>query len=396
MLIKTLTPLLLLALSCLPAARAGGISKADLGRALFFDPALSASGTQSCATCHAPDKAFTDQRGSGVAAAVSLGGDGHSLGDRNAPTVTYAALIPDFHRKADGTYVGGLFLAGRAKDLAEQAGGPPLNPIEMAMADKAAVVSVLQKKPFYRDNLKALYGEAVFADSDSAYAAMTDAIAEFEREPEFATFDSRYDRFLRGEIELTPEEELGRTLFFSQQFTNCNICHQLSRSQTDPHETFSNYEYHNIGVPENRALRAINGMAGQRDEGLAANPMADSTDPGLRGRFRTPGLRNVAVTGPYMHNGVFKDLRTVVLFYNKYNSRAARRQINPETGEPWGEPEVAENLSLEELETGPALDDQRIDALVAFLRALTDARYEHLLSETEEAGEAGSTDTAEQ
>jgi cytochrome c peroxidase len=81
-----------------------------------------------------------------------------------------------------------------------------------------------------------------------------------------------------------------------------------------------------------------------------------------------------------MHNGVFKDLRTVVLFYNKYNSRSARRQINPETGSNWQPPEVTDNLSLKELETGPALEDKRIDALVAFMKTLTDKRYEHLLT----------------
>jgi cytochrome c peroxidase len=80
-----------------------------------------------------------------------------------------------------------------------------------------------------------------------------------------------------------------------------------------------------------------------------------------------------------MHNGVFADLRTVVLFYNKYNSRRPERQINPETGQPFGPPEVPENISLTELETGPALDDKRIDAIVAFLETLTDKRYEPLL-----------------
>jgi cytochrome c peroxidase len=105
----------------------------------------------------------------------------------------------------------------------------------------------------------------------------------------------------------------------------------------------------------------------------------DIDDPNQRGKFKTPSLRNVAVTPPYMHNGVFKDLRTVVLFYNKYNSRSLARQINPETGEAWAKPEVPENLSMELLESGPALDDRRIDALVAFMKTLTDQRYEHLL-----------------
>ncbi|MAY01341.1 MAG: methylamine utilization protein MauG, partial [Gammaproteobacteria bacterium] len=88
---------------------------------------------------------------------------------------------------------------------------------------------------------------------------------------------------------------------------------------------------------------------------------------------------NVAITAPYMHNGVFQDLKTVVQFYNKYNSRNEAAQINPETGEYWGEPEIAENISLTELEIGPFLDERRVDALVAFMRLLTDRRYEALL-----------------
>jgi cytochrome c peroxidase len=80
-----------------------------------------------------------------------------------------------------------------------------------------------------------------------------------------------------------------------------------------------------------------------------------------------------------MHNGVFADLRTVVLFYNKYNSKSAKRQINPETGQTWAAPEVAETLSMDILTDGPALENERIDALVAFMKTLTDQRYEHLL-----------------
>lgn len=111
--------------------------------------------------------------------------------------------------------------------------------------------------------------------------------------------------------------------------------------------------------------------------GLLDNPAID--DPAQAGKFKTPTPCNVAVTGPYMHNGVFRDLRTVVLFYNKYNSKSSKRQINPETGEKWREPEIADKLSLEELETGPALKNNRIDALLAFMKMLTDRRHEHLL-----------------
>ncbi len=349
-----------------------------LGERLFFDVNLSNNRTQSCATCHNPATGFADRRRNAAKGAVSLGDDGKSLGDRNAPTAAYAAFAPPFGRNDEGVYLGGQFHDGRAADLAEQAGGPPLNPIEMGMPDKASVVERLKADPVYAEAFPRLHGEGVWADTEAAYAAMTESIAAFERTEAFAPFDSKYDRHLRGEYEMTPQEDLGMTLFFSAQFTNCNRCHQLKPMPASEGETFSNYEYHNIGVPANRTARAVNGAAADHiDRGLLDHPAID--DPAQAGKFKTPTLRNVAVTGPYMHNGVFQELRSVVLFYNKYNSRSAKRQINPETGEPWAAPEVAENLSLEDLEFGPALDDKRVDALVAFLKTLTDRRYEGLL-----------------
>lgn len=350
----------------------------DWGEALFFDPNLSLNRTQSCATCHDPGAGFVDPRETRAGLAVSLGDDGLSIGDRNAPTAAYAMFSPAFHQRADGAYVGGQFHDGRAASLADQAGGPPLNPIEMGMPDAASVVDRLRENPDYVATLTKFEGADVLDDPDAAYAAMTRAIAAYEMTEEFAPFDSRYDRYLRGEATLTQEEELGRILFFSQQFTNCAMCHQLHATPMAEDETFSNYEYHNIGVPANRAVRAVNGVAPDFvDRGLLDHPGID--DPAQAGKIKVPTLRNIAVTGPYMHNGVFEDLRTVILFYNKYNSIDPARQINPETGQPWADPEVPGTLSMVELETGPALDDRRIDALVAFLETLTDARYEHLL-----------------
>ncbi|MCF4164688.1 methylamine utilization protein MauG [Zavarzinia compransoris] len=369
----------------LPMARgaAPDVSRDDaalvaLGADLFVDTDLSMNRTQACASCHMPDFAFTDPRATGdLGNTVSLGDDGASIGTRNAPTAAYAAFAPAFHETAEGKFVGGQFLDGRAATLADQAGGPPLNPVEMAMPDEAAVVARLREKADYVTRFEAIFGADILDDPARGYRAMTEAIAAFERTPEFSPFDSKYDRYLRGEVKLTDQEELGRVLFFSQQFTNCNLCHQLNAQAGTPEETFSNYEFHNIGVPANPALEAAHGKA-IADHGLADNPAVEDKAAAL-GRFKVPSLRNVAVTGPYMHNGVFKDLRTVVLFYNKYNSKAPRRQIDPETGEAWGAPEVADNLSLKELETGPALDDKRVDALVAFMRTLTDARYESLM-----------------
>lgn len=349
------------------------------GEALFFDPNLSLNRTQSCATCHQPEAGFVDHRDTAAGQAVSLGDDGTSLGDRNAPSAAYAARTPAFGKTADGKWRGGLFLDGRAASLADQAGGPPLNPIEMGMPDQAAVAARLWQDPRYAATLRA----AGISETDvaSAYGAMTAALAAFESTPAFSTFDSKYDRWLKGEAQLTDQEDLGRVLFFSNQFTNCRQCHQLRADPLAPDETFSNYQYHNIGVPVNPVARAANGVTAP-DLGLAQNP-AVAGDPAQAGKFKVPSLRNVAVTGPYMHNGVFKDLRTVILFYDKYNSQSPARQINPETGQPWGPPEVDGTLSLTELESGPALKEARIDALVAFLKTLTDARYEPLLDQAQ-------------
>ncbi|MBV0933636.1 cytochrome-c peroxidase [Marinobacterium weihaiense] len=364
---------LLLCIS-LPTLAADSLSdQAALGRQLFFDTSLSKNRTQSCASCHNPAQGFIDTR-PGTHTGGSIGDDGHSIGDRNAPTAGYARFSPAFHRRDDGEWVGGQFWDGRASTLAEQAGGPPLNPVEMGMPDKASVVARLKENPNYVRQFNALFGTGILEQPAQAYDAMTASLEAFEQSDFFAPFDSKYDRFLRGEAKLTDQEELGRLLFFSQQFTNCNQCHQLRTHPRARNEVFSNHEYRNIGTPANVALRAVNG-ADTVDTGLLQNPAVD--DPAQAGKFKVPTLRNVAVTGPYMHNGVFKDLRTVVLFYDKYNNPS--RTHNPETGQPWAEPEVEANLALDELQQGPALEDRRVDAIVAFLKTLTDQRYEHLL-----------------
>lgn len=346
----------------------------ELGKALFFDANLSSNRTQSCASCHNPESGFADPS----RRAASLGADGKSLGDRNAPTASYARFSPAFRIDKTGVAVGGQFHDGRAATLKDQAGGPPLNPGEMAMPSKEAVRDRLRENPRYVRAFAAFYGAGVLDDANKAYDAMTDSIARFESTNLFAPFDSKYDRHLRGEYKMTAEEELGMTLFFSTQFTNCQICHKLNTLPASKDETFTNYQYFNIGVPANKALRDENGKGKRHvDHGLLENPGVKGA--AQDGKFKTPTLRNVAVTGPYLHNGVFQELETVVRFYNSYNSKSDAAKINPETGKPWGAPEVGKTLALKELETGPALDDRRVKALVAFLKTLTDARYEHLV-----------------
>jgi len=171
----------------------------DLGRALFFDVSLSRDRTQGCATCHDPAQAFIDWRDNGVNKSASMGGDFISLGDRNAPTSSYASLAPAFHINEEGDYVGGLFWDGREPDLEGQAGGPFVNPIEMQMPDKASVIARLQEHTLFPYAFKSLFGEDIFNDVDLAYQRMTEAIAAFERTEFFSPFDSKYDRYLKGE-----------------------------------------------------------------------------------------------------------------------------------------------------------------------------------------------------
>lgn len=383
MIVATLAGLVVLAAPPPALTEGAPLTEADLGEQLFFDPNFSINRTMACATCHDPDRAFTDGRETPATGIVSLGDDGHALGVRNAPMVTYALTAPPFH--FDETlkeYVGGQFLDGRATTLANQAIAPTLNPVEMMMPDAASVEARIKENPDYVADFKQLFGADIFErssdatpDTPAAFTAFGRAIEAFERTAQFAPFDSKYDRFLRGDYDLTVLEDLGRTLFFSNNNVNCANCHRLKREDA-PFEPFTNHQYRNIGVPRNPALLALGQVSPDYiDHGLLENPQV--SDPAMDGKFRTPSLRNVAVTGPYMHNGVFSDLRTVIEFYDKFNN--PDRKLNPETGKPWADPEVPGTVDLEELRA-KALSDRKIDALVAFLETLTDKRYEPLLN----------------
>lgn len=380
-----LTMLLGLGATAPAAADDTPISKAELGEMLFFDPSFSLNGTTACATCHDPARSFTDGRDTPAHGIVSRGDDGHAFGGRNAPMASYALTSPAFHYDEElKEYVGGQFLDGRAATLADQAMGPPLNPVEMMMPDADSVVARIRENPTYEAAFIRLFGTDIFAPSDNphspppAYTAFGLAIEAFEQSDEFASYDSKYDRFLRGDYELTVLEDLGRTLFFSNNNVSCANCHLLKREDA-VEEPFTNHQYRNIGVPRNPALLALGQVAPDYiDHGLLENPAV--SDPAMDGRFKSPSLRNVAVTGPYMHNGVFTDLRTVIEFYDQHNN--PDRAVNPETGVPWAEPEVPGTVDLEDLKAQP-MSDRKVDALVAFLKTLTDARYEPLLKDEE-------------
>ena len=376
----------------------GGDSKTKeaLGKLLFNDTDLSLTRKTSCATCHDAENAFVDTRFKDagrdqivfVHGALSVGDDDVSLGGRNTPTAMYAKFSPSFDV---ATVRGGQFHDGRAATLKDQAMMPPLDDAEMMMPDKASVVQRLQEKPKIVETFKSLYGANVFDNVDVAYEAMGEAIAKFEKTEEFSPFSSKYDRLVAcktsgketstclEEGKWSIDEDLGMSLFFSEANTNCVVCHQLQAQSNVPNETFTDYSYHNIGTPQNLATIARRHALGQGDAKATEHGVFKAypaVGEGNDGAIKVPTLRNVAVTGPYMHNGVFQNLKTVLDFYDHMGSGI--RPNNPETGLPWGETDVSATINHKDLSM-PALTDRKIQALEAFLRTLTDKRYEHLL-----------------
>ena len=345
------------------------LTEIELGEKLFHDTTLSKDQTMSCATCHDAEHAFIDSRPTNLSLGASLGDDLTSIGDRNAPTASYASFIPKFHfDDAEGLFIGGQFLDGRATDLKTQAKGPFLNPVEMNMPDEASVITRVQENPEYVSAFKSIYGEGIFDNTQEAYDAVSEAIANFEKTEAFAPFDSKFDKMLKGEATFTDQEARGLALFNGK--AQCVLCHVSEGDKAQ----FTDFSYDNLGVPVNHPLRDANHKGTDFvDNGLFEN--VEVNDEGLKGAFRVSTLRNIAVTGPYMHNGVFSNLKTVVHFYN---TRDVNDSLNPETGAAWGAGEVAVNQNTEEL-GNLGLTHEEEEDIVAFLETLTDEKYEHLI-----------------
>ncbi|MEN6372458.1 MAG: cytochrome c peroxidase [Armatimonadota bacterium] len=340
-------------------------NKELLGKFLFFDTNLSSPPGQSCASCHDPDFGFADPDHN---LPVSQGAIQIRVGNRNAPTVTYLATAPDFTYDPDtGASKGGQFWDGRAFDLVEQAKGPFLNPVEMHNPNKKLVIHDIQKAD-YAPLFKKVYGKNIFNNVENAYNAMADAIAEFEKSPELNRFDSKLDYYLRVDKSVfTDQEKLGMEIF--QGKGHCLGCHAFPVGSTEP--ILTAFGYANIGVPINpdnpfyTTIPSINpddgkiidlGLGGfLQTLGLKQKAYEDQY-----GKMGMPTVRNIALTAPYFHNGVFNDLHTVVHFFNT-------RDV---TEEHWPSPEVKANVSTVVGNLG--LTETEEEALVAFLMTLTD------------------------
>ncbi|HTV95840.1 MAG TPA: cytochrome c peroxidase [Steroidobacteraceae bacterium] len=364
-----------------PAAPDPGL--AALGRRLFFDPSLSASGKLACASCHDPRYAY----GPPPHKALALGGPHMNRpATRAVPSLRYLERVPPFSVKVtlgDGGVgpAGGLTWDGRAASLREQAMIPLFGPNEMANAGPRQVVAKLRRAA-YAAQFRLEFGARVFSRPDEAFADALLALEAFERTPaEFFPYSSKYDAYLRGEAQLTAQEKRGLEVFDSPARGNCANCH-LSRSADGSPPLFTDFEFDNIGAPRNPRIPA-NADPNYYDMGLCGPQRTDLTArKSYCGLFRTPTLRNVAVRDAFFHNGVFGSLRQVVQFYQQrdvlpwqWYPRNADGTIDKVDDLPVA---LRRNLDIdppfEGREGGQigAISDADIDDLIAFMRTLTD------------------------
>ncbi len=189
-----------------------------LGKLIFHDTSLSASGKQSCASCHSPDHAHAPSN----ALPVQLGGARlDQFGMRAVPSIRYLAATPAFAFDEEGTPSGGFNRDGSAETLAAQAERPLLAANEMANLTRAAVVDKLRRAT-YAPAFRAVYGEKSLDDVDTAFAALSDALQRYQLEaPEFHPFDSKYDAYLAGKVALTDAELRGLQVFNDDKRGNC-------------------------------------------------------------------------------------------------------------------------------------------------------------------------------
>jgi cytochrome c peroxidase len=322
------------------------ITKAQLGELLFFDTTLSEPSGQACASCHDPAAGFADPD---QHLPVSEGVIPGRFGTRNSPSASYALFYPEFTLKSG--IQGGQFWDGRAANLTEQAKGPFLNPVEMNNPDRASVIAKILATD-YAAEFESICGPS--SNTDAAYQCMAEAIADFESTAVFRAFSSRYDAVKAGLASFTAQEAQGEALFNGR--AKCAHCHSLGGGNSP--DLFTDSKFHNIGLPPNPEIFQLRPdlPADFRDLGLGAV----LNDPKQNGKFKTVHIRNVALTPPYMHNGVLKTLKDVVHFYNT-------RDIPGE----WPAPEVPETVDGKFL-GDLGLTDQEEDAIVSFMETLSD------------------------
>ena len=355
------------------AAYARAEAIADLGRALFFDPALSTSGRMACATCHDPAFGFSAPN----AQPVQLGGpDLRQPGQRAVPSLIYGQYVPAFTEhffqsedegddSVDQGPTGGRDWDGRVDRARDQAALPLLERNEMANPNAASVAAAVERST-HAAAVRRLYGQTIFADPPRAFAAITEALEFYQQTPSiFSPFSSKYDAFLRGTVRLTEPEARGLAVFNDSTKGNCAQCHVSAPTPDGRPPLFTDFGFAALGLPRNPAIPANRdpayfdlGLCGPQRHGLAGKPQ-------YCGMFKAPTLRNVALKQSFYHNGVFHTLRDAVAFYADRDKEAYTPGDLP--------PAYAANVTTEP-PFGPlrTLSDTDVDDLVAFLNTLTD------------------------
>ena len=356
-----------------------------LGKALFFDSTLSASGRLSCASCHSPAFGW----GPLNTTAVQLGGRlGNVPGVRAAPSLGYQQDIRPFTEHfvesdddaVDQGPAGGRDWDGRASSAHEQAVAPLLSASEMANGDFATVIAHLRRSPNASKFIGA-FGKNILDDTVAAWSALLLALEVFEQSPsDFYPYSSKYDAFLRGEATLSEQEARGLLLFNDPRKGNCARCHP-SATDHGALPQFTDRGFVALGLPRNPAI-AANADSAYFDLGLCGPVRTDlATRSEYCGLFKTPSLRNVALRRVLFHNGAFSSLEDALRFY-------ARRDLSPEKFYPRdarGQQRLYDDLPARyrgnvtheapfvgSVAGKPAFSDSEAADIIAFLRTLTD------------------------
>jgi len=346
-------------------------SMRSVGKQIFFDEDLSSNDNQSCGSCHDPAAGFADPSVTTMDP-VSEGSVPGQFGNRNAPTAAYAAFIPVFGSSTkttvDGTdsnFEGGQFLDGRRDTLAEQAKDPFLNPVEMNMTKTAVVTAV--KNSSYAKEFKEVFGANAFDDENQAYDNIADAIAAFESSSEVNPFSSKFDAVMAGNASFSASEQRGFDLFKGTE-AKCGNCHTVDNPAAG--SLFTDFNYYNIATPVNTDNPAYIANNAFRDGGLGDSPVITSPaeQAAEQGKFRTPTLRNIEMTAPYMHNGAYETLEDVIRHYD----------VTASVSFPAYVPEVDNDIAIElnyrtDITLGLSMQDY--DDLEAFMLTLTDGYF---------------------
>jgi cytochrome c peroxidase len=363
-------------------------AQAMLGKQIFFDATLSASGKMSCASCHSPDHAYGPPNG----LAAQLGGPHlDRQGTRAVPTLRYLTYTPLFTRDyyfpgsedtEDEGPTGGFMRDGSIASLHEQAAHPMTDPNEMANTSHAGVVDKIQHSA-YADTFRQVFGDQIFSDTTKAFDSIGIALEAFETEdPSFHPYTSKFDSVMSGHADFTLQELRGYVLFNSASKGNCARCHFDQPGPGGRPAQFSDFQYAALGVPRNPELLA-NRNPDYFDMGLCGPYRKDlAKETGFCGMFKDQTLRNVATRSVFFHNGRFHTLEDVLHFY-------AERDTDPQKWYPKRNGKVVKYDDLPaKYRTNvdimdppffnrwpgqkPAFSEGEIQDLIAFLKTLND------------------------